>query len=92
MKVRATDPKESIDNRQELQALVKIDAAAELVGEDGGHAGDPHGVLLAQPEQHRESQVSQHSWWCPVVATNGRTGGPSLAPPPPLPQNVKLGG
>ena len=82
----STDPKDSIDDRQEFQPNVKIDASAELVSEHGGHAWDPHddGGLLAQPQQHR---LARSKLRCPntagsgpvVRSTNGRTGGPSLA-------------
>ena len=78
-KYKTTDPKDSIDNCQELQANIKLDAATELVGEHGGHAGDPHRVLLAQP---RETQVSHHSWcWSRGEHQwpGGLEGGPGLA-------------
>ena len=86
----ATDPKDSIDNGQELEALVKIDAAAELVGEHGGHAGDPHGGVLARPQQQRGTQVSGHSWWWSRGKHQWPDGRTRPRHRPPLPQNVKL--
>ena len=38
-----TDPKDCIDDGEDAYANIKIDASAELVGEHGGHARDPHG-------------------------------------------------
>ena len=88
-KDQATYPKDSIDNGQEFQPNVKIDASAELVGEHGGHARDPHddGGLLAQPQQQHRLAGGGRDLRCPntagsgpvVGSTNGRTGGPSLA-------------
>ena len=38
-----TDPEDCIDDGEDAYADIKIDASAELVGEHGRYAGDPHG-------------------------------------------------
>ena len=92
-KDQATDPKDSIDNGQDPQPDVNVDAATELVGEHGGHARDPHGDLLAQRQQHRREELRcpPNTAGCVPWCSNGWTGGPSLAKPHPnLPPLSKL--
>ena len=38
-----TDPEDCVDDGQDAYANIEIDASAELVGEHGRYAGDPHG-------------------------------------------------